>query len=106
MFIRAAADGALPAGLRDPGRSGGDAREDYVLNGVHIHRTRGSFVGQVRRIGCRNWETVTGSCLSAEAALSTAVNQMENYHKRARALFVPSGMSYYEPHVAMEALRR
>lgn len=73
---------------------------------IHILRTRGSYIGQVRGFGCRKWRTVTGKCRSPEAALGRAIAQMRRNDKRARALFVPSlEWSWYEPHVAMEASR-
>jgi len=72
---------------------------------LHILIPKGSYLGQVRGIGCRRWRTVTGNCRSAQSALSRAVSAMGKRDKRARALFIDSS-PYYEPHVAMEAHRR
>lgn len=74
---------------------------------VHILRTPGHYVGQVRLRGHRTWQTVTGRCGSSERALGKAVTKMTQSHKRARSVFVPTGDSgaYYDPHVSMEACR-
>lgn len=73
---------------------------------LHILRTRGTYIGQVRGYGCRRWRTVTGKCRSAESALGRAIAQMHRDDKRARALYVPNfEWSWYEPTVAMEASR-
>ena len=71
---------------------------------VHVLRTTGYYLGQVRPAFFRQWRTVTGRCRTAEGALAKAANEMRSY-KRARVLFVPRS-PYYEPHVAIEALRR
>lgn len=76
------------------------------MSTIHILRTKGSYIGQVRGYGCRRWRTVTGKCRSAEAALSLALGKMRSDDKRARALFMPNfEWSWYEPHIAMEAAR-
>lgn len=69
---------------------------------IHILRPRNvSYVGQVRRVGCRNWITVTIRRRSAHRALAEAVLKGKGM-KRARVLFVER-YSYYDPHVVMEA---
>lgn len=68
---------------------------------LHILRPRGHYIGQVRRAGCRRWDTVTGPRRSARHALAAAVLKGKNM-KRARVLFIDSS-PYYEPHVVMEA---
>ena len=68
---------------------------------LHILRPRGHYIGQVRRVGHRLWETVTGPRRSARHALAAAVLKGKN-RKRARVLFIDSS-PYYDPHVVMEA---
>jgi hypothetical protein len=77
------------------------------MSTLHILRTTGHYIGQVRGIGCRNWRTVTGRCREPTKALSKAVTCMGDRDKRARALYVPTGDtgSYYGPSLAMEARR-
>lgn len=74
---------------------------------VHILRTDGYFIGQVRGIGCRNWRTITGKCRTGSSALAAAVIKMRASDKRARSIFVPTGDtgSYYGPSIDMEARR-
>ena len=74
---------------------------------LHVLRTPGHYIGQVRGIGCRNWRTVTGHCRSAESALSQAIAKMVRNDKRARCLYVPTGETggWYGPTLAMEARR-
>jgi len=69
--------------------------------GSHILIPRGHYIGQVRGMGCRRWQTVTGRCRSAESALSKAALKMRNHH-RARVLFIDSS-GWYEPNLVMEA---
>lgn len=38
-------------------------------DGVHICWARGHYIGQVRGVGCRLWDTVTGPRRSAHNAL-------------------------------------
>lgn len=70
---------------------------------LHINWARGYYIGQVRSVGCRKWDTVTGRCQTAESALSRAALKMR-HRKRARALFVDT-TGYYDPHVSIEATR-
>lgn len=70
---------------------------------VHIHAPRGHYIGQVRRMGHRRWETVTGRCRSGESALSRAALRMKDRH-RARVLFICDS-GWYEPTWIMEATR-
>lgn len=72
---------------------------------IHILRTPGRFIGQVRANGARNWHTVTGKCATSESALVRAAGKFAKQDKRVRVLFVPSGDSYYAPHVCIEARR-
>jgi len=71
---------------------------------IHVNRPQGYFLGQVRRYGGQNWETVTGRCMSAEGALSKALLCMKPTDFRARALFVDS-LGWYDSRVVMEAKR-
>lgn len=71
---------------------------------LHINKPAGFFIGQVRKVGAKNWETVTGRCRSAESALAKALMAMRPNDKRARALWVDRE-GWYESHVAMEAAR-
>ena len=75
---------------------------------LHILRTSGHYIGQLRGNGYRLWRTVTGRCSQPENALAAAVLRMERTDKRARVLFVPTGETgaHYEPTLAMEARRR
>lgn len=74
---------------------------------LHILRTCGYFIGQVRGIGCRRWRTVGRRRSAATRAMSDALRSMQPHDKRARVLFCPTGEtgSYYDPTVSME-LRR
>lgn len=71
---------------------------------VHIHAPRGYYIGQTRRYGYRLWNTVTGRCKTAEAAMSKAVLTMSHNDKRARVLFITFD-GWYEPSIVMEAAR-
>jgi hypothetical protein len=77
------------------------------MSTLHVLRTTGYYLGQVRGIGCRNWRSVTGQCKSATHALERALRLMRESDKRARVLYMPTGEngSWYEPTVAMEARR-
>lgn len=74
---------------------------------LHILRTPGYYVGYTRQVGCRNWTKVTGRCKTAGSALAKATRKMHSWDKRACVMFVPTGETgqYYEPHMAMEAVR-
>jgi hypothetical protein len=68
---------------------------------LHINRPRGHYLGQVRRVGCRLWDTVTGPRRSAHHALADAVLKGKGM-KRARVLFIDNS-GWYDPHIVMEA---
>jgi len=68
---------------------------------VHINRPHGHYLGQVRRVGHRLWETVTGPRRSAHHALAAAVLKGKGM-KRARVLFIDNS-GWYDPHLVMEA---
>lgn len=74
---------------------------------LHILRTRGYYIGQVRGIGCRHWRTVGRRRAECTRAMADALRSMRRRDKRARVLFCPTGESgsYYEPTLSME-LRR
>jgi hypothetical protein len=74
---------------------------NQVQTYLHINRPRGSYIGQVRRVGCRNWTTITKRRRSAHRALAEAVLKGKGM-KRARVLFIDRS-GYYDPHVVMEA---
>jgi hypothetical protein len=78
-------------------------RSVYLPGGVHLLLSSGHYIGQVREIGHRRFETVTGNCQTMEAALSKAAKRMKNRH-RLRVLFIDSN-PYYEPNVAFEGTR-
>lgn len=71
---------------------------------VHVNVPSGYYIGQVRRIGCRNWRTVTKNLQCPKRAMSKAVMAMLRDDKRCRVLFVPR-LGYYEPTVVMDAKR-
>ena len=73
------------------------------MNDIHIHLSRGYYIGQVRRFGARRWQDATGKLKTAERAMSLAVDSMKGYH-RARVLFIDCS-GYYAPTVVMEARR-
>ena len=77
------------------------------MSAVHILRTRGYYLGQVRGRGCRIWRNVARSG-DLRRAGATAVRRMASDDKRARVLFVPEGITgaYYEPSIVMEISRR
>ena len=74
---------------------------------IHVLRTTGYYVGQVRRIGCRTWRTVTGKHTHPESAFAVAAHKMEREDKRVRVLLIPTGDtgSYYGPSIMMEGKR-
>lgn len=74
---------------------------------LHILRTRGYYISQVRGFGCRQWRTVGRRRADCTRAMSDALRSMRPRDKRARVLFCPTGEtgSYYDPTVSME-LRR
>lgn len=69
---------------------------------VHIHAPKGHYIGQLRLYGHRKWQTVTERWSNAEMAMSEAVLQMTQRHKRARVLFIAD---WYEPVIVMECNR-
>lgn len=71
---------------------------------IHIHAPRGDYIGQVRKYGHRRWETVTGKCKSAPAAMRLAMFAMSGDMKRARVLFCTRD-GWYEPNIVMELSR-
>ena len=70
---------------------------------LHIHWSRGYYIGQVRPFGGKLYSTVTGKCATAEAAMSLAALKMKGMH-RARVLFIDNS-GCYEPNVIMECKR-
>lgn len=69
---------------------------------LHIHAPKGTYVAQVRRRGCRNWETLGKAVCSKTTAAKRAVTTMlmREEYKRARVLFCAE---WYDPIVVMEA---
>lgn len=69
---------------------------------VHILYARGKYIGQLRKIGCRRWETVTRMCKTKEAAVSRAAAKAKGRRwKRLRVLFVDDN-PYYGPTISFE----
>lgn len=68
---------------------------------LHICWAHGYYLGQVRRVGCRKWDTVTSKRKSAHHALAAAVLAGKGM-KRARVLFI-DGSGWYDPNIVMEA---
>lgn len=79
----------------------------YRIDGqlVHVNRTGGAFIGQLRGIGCRNWRTVTGRCKTPEYALAAAARKMQRDDHRVRVLFDPTQPSYYGPTQVLDCKR-
>ena len=71
------------------------------MSNIHILRPRGHYIGQVRGVGCRLWQTVTKPRRSAHNALAAAVLKGKGM-KRARVLFIENS-GWYEPNLIMEA---
>lgn len=71
---------------------------------LHIHAPPGKYIGQIRRVGCRTWRTVTRDHASAESAMSSTLDYMKYNDKRARVLFCDDS-GYYEPNLVMELKR-
>ncbi len=71
---------------------------------IHLHAPKVFYLGQVRPIRGRIWETVTGKCQSAESAMSKAVLSMRETDQNARVLMLDYE-GYYPPRVVMEAKR-
>jgi hypothetical protein len=69
---------------------------------VHICRPSGYYIGQLRRVGCRNWRTVTGHHRTSTAALRRALIHAGREDKRARTLFIDRS-GWYEPSLGAEA---
>ena len=70
---------------------------------LHIHRSRGHYIGQVRRTGARNWQDCTGKCRTAELAIARAALRFNGY-KRIRVLFCDTS-GYYDPNLVFEGRR-
>lgn len=69
---------------------------------LHICYSRGHYIGQLRRHGYRRWETVTGKCKNAEAAIVAAAKAAKGRAwKRLRVLFIDSS-GWYEPNHIFE----
>lgn len=71
---------------------------------IHILRSRGHYIGQIRMYGHQKWETVTDKRDTAENAMAQAVLSMTEDHKRARVLFIDDS-GWYEPNIVMECKR-
>lgn len=71
---------------------------------IHINIPTGHYIGQVRLVGHKKWETVTEQRDNPESAMAEAVLSMSPRHIRARVLFVDAG-GYYEPNIVMECKR-
>lgn len=71
---------------------------------VHILRPRGYYIGQTRARGHKLYNTVTGKCRTAEAAMAAAVRKMAPDDHRARVLFIDNS-GWYEPNLVMECHR-
>lgn len=74
------------------------------MSHIHINQPSGHYIGQVRYIGGKKWDTVTGRCKSAESATAKAVLKMKKDHFRARALFIDDS-GWYGPTIVMEVKR-
>jgi hypothetical protein len=70
---------------------------------THINIPSGHYIGQVRRLYARRWETVTGRCKSGETAMSKAAKKMLG-KSHARVVFLDKS-GWYEPVVVMECKR-
>lgn len=72
---------------------------------VHILWSRGKYLGQLRRRGCRRWETVTRKCVSKEAAIARAASKAQGREwKRLRVLFIDDN-PYYGASIVFEGKR-
>lgn len=71
---------------------------------IYLHAPKVFYLGQVRTINGRIWETVTGKCQSAEGAMSKAVLAMKETDFRARVLMLDYE-GWYPPTVVMDAKR-
>ena len=73
--------------------------------GLHILYARGKYIGQLRKVGCRRWETVTRKCGTKEAAISRAAAKAKGRQwKRLRVLFVDDS-PYYGPSIVFEGAK-
>lgn len=70
---------------------------------VHINAPRGTYIAQIREVGCRRWTTVPGSSKTAERAMVKAIQAMTSRSWRARVLFT---VEWYEPLIVMQANRK
>lgn len=70
------------------------------MSNLHIHAPAGKYYGQIRLRGHRLWQTIGGPSKSAKAAMTKAINAMNENHKRARVLF---DVEWYGPTIVMEA---
>lgn len=75
------------------------------FDGGHLLLSSGTYIGQLREIGHRKYETVTGDCRTMQSAIRGAAKHMKQRHHRIRVLFCDHS-PYYEPHVAFEGICR
>lgn len=69
---------------------------------VHVFAPGGHYLGQLRRVGCRNWQTITGRCSTRESAIARAARRARGREwKRLRVLFVCDN-PYYGPTIVFE----
>lgn len=72
---------------------------------MHILWSKGHYLGQLRKIGHRRWQTVTRKCKTKEAAIARAATKAEGREwKRLRVLFIDDN-PYYEPTICFEGKR-
>ena len=72
-------------------------------NKIHVLMSSGFYLAQVRRIGCRKYQTV-GKSKTLEAAIAKAGKAFRGNH-RIRVLFCDSN-PYYGPNLAFEGIRK
>lgn len=67
-------------------------------------KIKGHFIGQVKAYGAKTWETVTGRCDTASAAMGRAARMMRQSDYRVRVVFIDS-RGWHEHRVAVELKR-
>ncbi len=77
--------------------------KNFTTHALHVTRSNGYYLGQVRRAGFSKWDAVTGKCRTMERALEKAAKHFSGNFKL-RVLFIDCS-GWYEPAVMFEGKR-
>ncbi len=74
------------------------------MSNLHIHAPKGSYIGQVRKHGCRKWQDAHGTYSRLDEAIAASAFELDGNH-RLRVIFVDDA-GWYEPLVVFEGARK